>query len=196
VSKSPHLDPVWLRQKYEAEGLSTYDIGKLVGRDPKRIYQKLRDFGIPTRARGHNLAGEDNYFTMQPGAVSPMKGKHHSETTRKLLSLKATRPKPYLRGKRNGMSGRIGTTNPNYKSGSSPERQRLYASGEWKELIRSIYRRDNYRCTQCGSPKRERRGLHAHHVKPWATHPELRADPSNIVTLCRTCHERLHSKQV
>jgi hypothetical protein len=112
-----------------------------------------------------------------------MKGKHHSETTRKLLSLKATRPKPYLRGKRNGMSGRIGTTNPNYKSGSSPERQRLYASGEWKELIRSIYRRDNYRCTQCGSPKRERRA-------------ELRADPSNIVTLCRTCHERLHSKQV
>ena len=40
-SQSLHLDKDWLYQKYVVEGLSTYDIGKIVGRNPKNVYNKL-----------------------------------------------------------------------------------------------------------------------------------------------------------
>lgn len=191
-TKALHLDPAWLRQKYETEGLSTYDIGKIVGRDPKSIHRKLIDFGIPTRPRGLNLRDEDN-FMRRPGAINPFKGRRHSAETRAVLSKKASVPKPHIRGERNGMAGRTGESNPNFKDGSSPERQRLYANAEWKAFLRRIYARDLYRCTRCGSPKKGRRSLHAHHIKPWAGNPTLRFDESNVVTLCRKCHEWVHS---
>lgn len=192
TSKPPHLDPVWLRQKYIDEGLSTYDIGKLVNRDPKRVYEKLRDFGIPTRPRGLNLKGEDCYMK-HPDNVNPFQGKRHSDETRARLSEAASHPKPHLRGERNGMHARTGSANPHYRDGSSPERQRLYASGTWKAILREVYARDNYRCARCGAGKTEQRGLHAHHIKPWAGNEALRFDTTNLITLCRTCHEWIHS---
>ncbi len=208
-TKPQHLDPAWLRQKYEVEGLSTYDIGRIVGRDPKGVYVQLVKFGITTRPRGLNLKGEDrshqcgphsnlgrfgnDNFMAQPGAVNPFLGRKHSAETRAILSDKASVPKPYLRGKANGMAGRTGETNPNFKDGSSPERQRLYANAEWKALIRRIYARDGYSCVCCGSAKKGPRELHAHHKKPWAGNPALRFDESNIITLCRECHNWVHS---
>ncbi|MCB1476610.1 MAG: HNH endonuclease [Rhodobiaceae bacterium] len=191
--KSPHLDPVWLRQKYEVEGLSTYEIGAIVGRDPKRVYAKLRDFGIPTRPRGANLAGKDNYMR-RPGVRNPFAGKSHSAKTKAVLSAKASVEKPYLRGAANGMSGRVGAANPNYRDGSAPERQRLYASSRWKDIQRAVYARDKYRCVACGAGKSGPRSLHAHHIRPWAGNESLRFDLSNLLTLCRPCHHWVHSK--
>lgn len=192
MNKSPHLDKDWLYQKYIVERLSTYEIGRLVNRDPKRIYEKLIDFGIQTRPRGLNLKGKDHWT--QKGIPNAFLGKHHSAETRKILSEKASIPKPWLRGSRNGMYKKNGDSNPNYKDGSSPERQRLYAGSEWKEVQRQVYKRDNYHCVRCGSPKRGWRGLHAHHIKSWAGNPELRFKLSNIVTLCKDCHNWVHSR--
>lgn len=193
MNKSPHLDRDWLYQKYVIEQLSTYDIGKLVNRNPKNIYNKLRDFNIPTRHRGENLAGGDNYMRQQ-GVSNPFLGKTHSDETRAILSVKASCPKPYLRGNRNGMSGRTGQSNPNYKDGSSPKRQSLYASGAVKDIIRKVYARDSYRCVRCGAEKSKPKSLHAHHIKSWAGNPELRFELSNFVTLCRDCHSWVHSR--
>lgn len=33
-----------------------------------------------------------------------------------------------------------------------------------------------------------------HHIKPVETHPELRLDPENLMSLCRECHETLHGR--
>lgn len=194
--KSPHLDRDWLHQKYIVEGLSTYEIGAIVGRDPKRVYEKLKDFGIPTRPRGLNLkSAEVNYMKRSArGEVdNPFKGHSHSDATKAILSEKAKVPKPYIRGERNGMSGRTGESNPNYKDGSAPERQRLYASAEWKAVIRAVYKRDGYKCLRCGSGHVGKKKLHAHHIKPWAGNPDVRFDLDNLVTLCRECHEWVHS---
>jgi thymidylate synthase (FAD) len=188
-----HLDPVWLRDQYETRGLSTYEIGALVGRDPKRIHDKLRDFGIPTRPRGQNLRGADNYVL--GGRGNPWLGHRHSDATRERLSKSATKPKPWLRGARNGMSGRTGASNPRYRDGSSPERQRIYASGEWAAIVREVYARDGFRCRRCAAPKRGPRSLHAHHIAPWSEAPALRFDIANMVTLCRGCHEWVHSRE-
>ncbi len=187
-----HLDRDWLEQKYVVEGLSTYDIARLVGRDPKRVYEKLKDFGIPTRKRGANLKGSDNY--MLQGNPNPFAGQKHTEATKAVLRQKASKPKPYLRGAHNGMHGRCGAANPRWIDGSSPERQRLYAQSFWKELVRVVYERDGYRCLRCGAPHGKSNRLHAHHLKPWAGNPTTRFNLSNIVTLCAGCHTWVHSK--
>lgn len=192
-SMSPHLDPDWLRTKYIDEEMSTYDIAKIVGRDPKRIYQKLIDFGIPTRPRGLNLKGNDHWSRI-PGMDPSFLGKKHSESTKQKIREASCRPNPKLRGEGNGMFGRTGEQNPNYKGGSSPERQRLYSSGVFKSVIRRVYARDSYRCRRCGSFGNGPRGIHAHHVKSWAEHPGSRFDVDNLITLCRPCHAWVHSR--
>jgi len=189
-----HLNREWLYQKYVVEELSTYDIALIVSRNPKRIYEKLKDFQIPTRPRGHNLSGGDNYMA-QPGAESPMKGRNHSEESRQKMSQFATQPRPHLKGANNGMYGRTGILNPRYKSGSSPERQKMYVRSEGKDFLRQTYKRDNYTCQRCKTKKTGHRTLHAHHINSWSEYPELRFDLNNVVTLCRTCHEWVHSRK-
>ena len=119
-------------------------------------------------------------------------GRHHTAKSRALISEKASVPKPWIRGERNGMAGRTGSSNPNWKGGTSPERQRVYASSEWRRLRREVRRRDGELCLECGADD----VLHLHHIKSWATHPELRLDPSNVVLLCRRCHYDKHRKGV
>ena len=93
-----------------------------------------------------------------------------------------------LKGKQNGMYGRTGESNPNWNGGNSPERQSLYARSIWKELAKSILKRDNYICQDCGINNK----LIVHHIKEWSKYPELRFDNSNLITLCITCHKKRH----
>lgn len=99
-----------------------------------------------------------------------------------------------VQGAANPMFGKTGALNPRYVDGSSPERQRLYASGEGRQFIREVLARDGYRCRRCKSPKVGRGSLHVHHLKPWAGNEALRFDKNNAVTVCRYCHEWIHSK--
>lgn len=85
--------------------------------------------------------------------------------------------------------------NPAWKGGITPERQRLYKTHQWKALIKEIYKRDNYQCQRCGTYKIKGVRFHAHHIKSWADYPQLRFEPTNLITLCNTCHTWVHSKQ-
>lgn len=98
-------------------------------------------------------------------------------------------------GDANPMFGKTGDKNPRYVDGSSPERQRLYAQGVGRAFVRSVLARDGYNCARCGSGHLGPKGLHVHHIKPWAGNPALRFDMSNVVTLCRECHGWVHSKK-
>lgn len=88
-----------------------------------------------------------------------------------------------------------GSSNPAWKGGTTPERQRVYKSQNWKAVLRAVYKRDNYTCQRCGSPKLRRKGLHAHHIQSWSEHPDLRTDLTNLVTLCDDCHRWVHSAE-
>jgi hypothetical protein len=59
---------------------------------------------------------------------------------------------------------------------------------EYAEWRRSVFERDNWRCQECGSTRK----LNAHHIKRWVSHPELRFDVNNGVTLCFDCHTKKH----
>lgn len=64
-------------------------------------------------------------------------------------------------------------------------------SAEYKAWRTSVYERDNYTCQLCGA-----RGvkLNAHHKKAYAHYPELRFDINNGITLCVSCHKKIHRR--
>ena len=61
------------------------------------------------------------------------------------------------------------------------------STGHGREPVIS---RDNATCQKCGAQNVE---LHAHHIRSFADHPELRWDVSNGQTLCFRCHWEEHS---
>lgn len=98
-------------------------------------------------------------------------------------------------GAANPMHGRTGAANPRYVDGSSPERQRTYSRFEGRQFLQAVRCRDDFRCQRCmvrnpGGP----RDLHVHHLKPWAGNPALRFAMDNVITLCRKCHNWVHSR--
>ena len=96
------------------------------------------------------------------------------------------------KGKDNPMYGKIGKLNPNWKGGRSPERQSQYARFAWKELVKSILKRDKYACQKCGKKPTAKRDLIIHHIKSWSKYPKLRFDSTNLITLCGKCHKNAH----
>ena len=71
----------------------------------------------------------------------------------------------------------------------------MYARSFWKELAKEVYKRDEYKCQNCGSKHTFKNKLHAHHTKTWAKFPMARFEIKNIITLCQECHNWVHSKK-
>jgi hypothetical protein len=66
----------------------------------------------------------------------------------------------------------------------------LFLRSKFSVISADIKRRDRFICVLC-----EKVGnfLHTHHIEPWSRKPELRFDPTNLVTLCKRCHiDRAH----
>lgn len=82
---------------------------------------------------------------------------------------------------------RTGENNPNWNGGSPAHNQHPYRCKNWRN---AVLKRDNYMCQNCGATDK----LHAHHIKPWASHPDSRFDIDNGLTLCVDCHRLAHSK--
>jgi hypothetical protein len=96
-------------------------------------------------------------------------------------------------GPANGMYGKRGAQVPNWQGGISPLRQAFYSSGDWKRAARIVGARDKGICRRCGKGPLGRWDSHIHHVIPFGIE-SCRADPDNLVTLCRECHAFVHSK--
>ena len=62
---------------------------------------------------------------------------------------------------------------------------------EYRAWRRTVYGRDRFTCRVCGKPGP---GLHAHHIKAWRDHVEVRYDIDNGITLCERCHREAHRR--
>ena len=96
-------------------------------------------------------------------------------------------------GEANGMFGKHGAECPNWKGGSTPERQAFYSSKEWITVAPRIWARDNGACQRCGEKyKWGIPSFHIHHIVSFIV-VELRAEIDNLILLCGNCHRWVHS---
>lgn len=79
-----------------------------------------------------------------------------------------------------------GKDHPNYRE-DARRKNRGDGHAQWAQAVIS---RDKATCQHCGAVGVE---LHAHHIKSYRDHPELRLDVSNGLTLCHACHWRVHA---
>lgn len=192
-AQKPYTE-AWLRQRYMVEGMSADAIAREIGRDPKRVWEWLRDYGIPTRSRG-----TDYGQSFKPGMVSPFLGRKHTDETKALIRAArvADGGVPYLRGGVHYLKGKTGADTPNWRGGLTPERQGFYSSEAWKLACKTVWQRAGAKCERCGldhrTIDRTTKAFHVHHVVSFMVR-ELRAEPDNLKLLCDTCHRWVHGK--
>jgi 5-methylcytosine-specific restriction endonuclease McrA len=71
----------------------------------------------------------------------------------------------------------------------------FYKTQRWKNKREKVLRRDEYLCQECKRYERTTEANTVHHIRPLMVSPELRLDSSNLVSLCNTCHERMHDRK-
>lgn len=72
-----------------------------------------------------------------------------------------------------------------WKGGITPEYDLRFTKGEWRELRKQIYQRDDWTCQKCGKHGGR---LQCHHQIPWRI--SKNDSPKNLTTLCIPCHVR------
>lgn len=107
-----------------------------------------------------------------------------SDPTKRARWLRGIHTRSQSEAWRNAPHFQRGSAHPRYR-GNKNERQTAISQYAYRQWRRAVYERDDYTCQHCG--KRGGR-LNAHHIKAWATHPELRYEISNGLTLCVDCH--------
>jgi hypothetical protein len=130
------------------------------------------------RGRSHTPAARAAMSAAAKARPSNRLGRKHTQQSRNLISQR-TRERAVR-----------GPDAPGWVDGKGHERLGLRHTADLKRWRRDVYARDGYRCQHCGDARGG--NLHAHHIKSFATHPELRFDVSNGLTLCKPCHKAEH----
>lgn len=72
----------------------------------------------------------------------------------------------------------------------------FYKSRKWKRIRKKILRRDNYECQLCKLDGTVTKGNTVHHIKHLGAFPDLALIESNLVTVCKNCHNKLHPEKM
>lgn len=76
--------------------------------------------------------------------------------------------------------------------GSRPPRMSVSSyEAEFRSVRRSVLERDGHRCQHCGRPMY--RGMHVHHII-YRSRGGTNL-PSNLISLCPSCHGRIHGRR-
>ena len=111
------------------------------------------------------------------GRTSPMKGKHHTESSKAKLS--------------KSLKGLLtGEKHPNWLGGTSFEPYLPDFNDQLKEEIR---KRDNYTCRMCGTIEKElNTKLHVHHID----YDKQNNATENLISLCISCHMKTNGRRI
>jgi len=82
---------------------------------------------------------------------------------------------------------RKGDKSANWKGGIDLENKRVRHSLEYEVWRMEVYKKDMFKCRLCG-----KKDIVAHHLKLFSEFPELRFSVDNGITLCRSCHKKVH----
>lgn len=95
----------------------------------------------------------------------------------------------------------LGAKNPAYKNGSSYNK-RSWRGDDWDTIRQGVYKRDDFKCRDCGTDCISRRDLtkanshkliQCHHIQDYKS----KADNAlqNLITLCVICHMKRHERR-
>lgn len=184
----------WLYREYIVKGRTANDIAKEIGRNPKRVWEWIRDYGIKTRTRGYG--NTDIHFKKRK--PSRFKGCKQSEEAKEKMRQRRLEDGrvPYLVNGEHWLK-QEGKHPASWKGGTTPERQALYSNPRWKNAVKEVWERENATCQRCGKRQNEDRDkkFHIHHLYPFAEYERLRLNPDNLALLCADCHRFVHSKK-
>lgn len=93
------------------------------------------------------------------------------------------------------MKGRyIGEKSPLWKGGISSESNKIRTSLEYKQWVKSVYKRDGYKCHRCNIGGK----LVVHHIINFSKLRDEKSDSlfdiTNGITFCKDCHNQFHKK--
>lgn len=71
---------------------------------------------------------------------------------------------------------------------------RPYQLKEWKILRSAALKRDNNECQDCKSVGKFSHAKEVHHIKDKRVRPDLFLDLSNLICLCKDCHNKRHER--
>lgn len=71
----------------------------------------------------------------------------------------------------------------------------FYRTQVWEKKRKSILQRDHYACQECKRHGRYTRANTVHHIRHLKEEPELALEDTNLESLCRDCHEKIHEKE-
>lgn len=84
-----------------------------------------------------------------------------------------------------------GSNGKNWRGGLSEINGEVRRGEKYNEWRKSVYKRDMWTCQKCF--KKQKHPI-AHHIMPFKDYPELRFDIDNGITVCRSCHLRIHEE--
>ena len=82
---------------------------------------------------------------------------------------------------------KVGEKSNNWQGGLTKESIRIRRLAKYKNWRKSVFKRDDYTCQECGQHGGY---LTGHHIKSFAYYPELRFELDNGLTLCELCHSK------
>lgn len=70
----------------------------------------------------------------------------------------------------------------------------FHKTKKWKDKRPKILKRDEYMCRECKRYGKTTEATTVHHVYPLEQRPELGLVNSNLISLCKQCHDKMHDR--
>lgn len=162
-----------------------------------KISVGLKGFKRPPRSKEHkekhslSLLGKKYPNRKKPNPFTEEHLKNMSKVKKGTVCKENTKKKIGIAnsGINNGMYGRTGEKNPNWKDGSTPKNVKIRTSKEMNIWKKSVFKRDDWTCQKT---KVKGCKLNAHHIKNFAQYPEFRFDVNNGIALSEKTHRKFH----
>lgn len=71
----------------------------------------------------------------------------------------------------------------------------FYKSKKWIRKREVILKRDQYKCRQCKRYGKTTAASTVHHINPLERYPELKLTTWNLLSLCGSCHDKMHDRK-
>jgi 5-methylcytosine-specific restriction enzyme A len=75
------------------------------------------------------------------------------------------------------------------------KKRQFYNSKKWKSKRQYILHRDSYLCQECKKYGKNTEARIVHHILEMDEKPELKLCNKNLVSVCSSCHNKLHPEK-